>query len=40
MKNCQIWSYETGVEICNIITEIFGDEEMYNIDEDTSTDSE
>jgi hypothetical protein len=38
MKNCQIWSYETGVAICNIITEIFGDEEMYNIDEDTSTD--
>ena len=21
MKNCQIWSYETGVEICNIITD-------------------
>ena len=40
MKNCQIWSYETGVAICNIITEIFGDEEMYNIEEDTSTDSE
>ena len=40
MKNCQIWSYETGVAICNIITQTFGDEEMYNIDEDTSTDSE
>jgi hypothetical protein len=25
MKNCQIWSYETGVAICNIITEIYGD---------------
>ena len=40
MNNCQIWSYETGVAICNIITQIFGDEEMYNIDEDTSTNSE
>ena len=29
MKNCQIWSYETGVAICNIITQTFGDEEMY-----------
>ena len=37
MKNCQIWSYETGVAICNIITKIFGDEEMYNIDEDTDS---
>ena len=35
MKYCQVWSYETAITVCNIICDIFGDVEMYEMDTDS-----
>lgn len=35
MKLCQIWSYASAVIVCNIVNEVFGDTEFYQIDTDS-----
>lgn len=35
MKCCQIWSYASAVIVCNIVNEVFGDIEFYQIDTDS-----
>ena len=37
MKNFPIWSYETAQHIYDIICEVFGDTEMYNLSESDSS---
>lgn len=36
VQKFEIWSYETAVEISNIITDVFGDCAMYNLDDSDS----
>lgn len=35
LKNFPIWSFQTAFEICTIVSEVFGDTEMYNLLEET-----
>lgn len=35
MKCCQIWSYASAVIVSNIVNEVFGDIEFYQIDTDS-----
>lgn len=35
LKNFPIWSFQTALEICTIVSEVFGDTEMYNLLEET-----
>lgn len=35
MKLCPVWSYASAVMVCNIVNDIFGDSEMYNVDTDS-----
>lgn len=30
-----LWSFQTAFEICTIVSEVFGDTEMYNLLEET-----
>lgn len=40
MSKFPIWSFNTAVEICNIICDVLGDTNMYNLLEDTEEDSD
>jgi ATP-dependent DNA helicase RecQ len=35
LKLCKIWSYATAVIVCNIVNDVFGDSEMYNVDSES-----